>query len=253
MCSRRLKAWILVLPLLVVLAGAWGSAWSGRLEASSGSKSTREDQPQWAGRGGLALLANLSWLRAYVAWEREDAGAMAAWLQLTVQLDPRPLPFWINGARMLAYDVPEWRIRNEGGHDRVPAGVRERWRAEQAEVALRHLERACQVHRDHPEIWVEIANLKLNRQGDVAAAIAAYARAAQQPTAPPYVARVQAELLRRAGRREEAWAVLVREHPRLQLMNSPRERERAMPEVVLARIRELEAELGMEAERRYRP
>ena len=61
--------------------------------------------------GGLrSAVAGVCWLRANLAWERRDAAATTALLHLTVAADERPLHFWLNGARMLAYDLAEWRL-----------------------------------------------------------------------------------------------------------------------------------------------
>jgi hypothetical protein len=68
------------------------------------------------------------------------------------------------------------------------------------------------------------------------------------PGGPYYAARLHAEMLRRAGRKAEALAWLVQLHPQL-----PRNDEAAAADVVLERIRELEHELGVPADRAYRP
>jgi hypothetical protein len=62
------------------------------------------------------------------------------------------------------------------------------------------------------------------------------------------VARLHAEMLRRAGRKAEALAWLVQLHPQL-----PVNDEAAGADVVLGRIRDLERELAVPAERRFRP
>jgi len=56
-----------------------------------------------------AAVAGGFWLQANCAWERRDAAETAALLNLTVAADERPLYFWLNGARMPAYDLPAWR------------------------------------------------------------------------------------------------------------------------------------------------
>src|SRR4051812_38609326 len=60
--------------------------------------------------GFRALAADLVWLRAYVAWERHDAAATEALIKLTTTLDVRCLRFWISGARIMAYEIPNWRV-----------------------------------------------------------------------------------------------------------------------------------------------
>lgn len=198
--------------------------------------------------GFRALVADAAWIRTYVLWEKRDLPATETLIRLVVALDPRPVYFWINGARMLAYDFPVWRIEGSGGFDAVPSSEQERIGQEQAALALRHLEAAMAFHPANADLWIERANIQLNRLGDVAGAAESYRRAWEQPRAPFYAARMHAELLRRAGRKAEALAWLVELHPTL-----PRDDEGAREEVVLARIRELERELGVPTGRAYRP
>ncbi|HVU24260.1 MAG TPA: hypothetical protein VHE13_09060 [Opitutus sp.] len=186
--------------------------------------------------GGLrTVAADFAWLRTNVEWERRDAARTRLWLNVVVALDPRPLYFWVNGARMMAYDFPAWQ-RADGG---APAGTRE---------ALEFLRRAMAVHPDSAALWIERANVELNGTHDLAAAAASYRHASELPGAPYFCARLHAELLRRLGRKTEALAWLARLHPRL-----PPDDEAAEANVVLARIRELERELGVPAAHAYRP
>jgi len=196
--------------------------------------------------GFRTLAADLVWLRANVDWERRDAPATENLLRLATAIDPRALYFWINGARIMAYDMPAWRIAAAGGYDRVPAWQRAGIASEQAQRALGFLDQATAQHRASAALWIERANIELNCLHDVAAAAESYRRAAEQPGAPYYAARLHAELLRRLGRKAEALAWLVRLHPRL-----PRGDEAAAADVVLARIRTLERELAVPAAQAY--
>ncbi len=199
--------------------------------------------------GGLrALLADLLWLRVNLSWERRRVPDTLAYLHLVTAVDPRPLIFWLNGARMMAYDMPSWRIENLAGRDGPVTGLRERIEAEQTRLALAWLDEALKSHPASAAIFIERANLQLNCRRDPAAAAADYRRAAEQPDAPYYAARLHAELLRRVGRKAEALAWLVELHPRL-----PQGEEAAAAGLVLSRIRELEEELGVPSEQRYLP
>jgi tetratricopeptide (TPR) repeat protein len=185
--------------------------------------------------GFRALVADATWIKMYTAWEQRDLPATHTLLQLVTTLDPRPVYFWLNGARIMAYDFTAWRVRAAGGR-------------EQGALALAHLDRAMQVHPASADLWIERANIQLNRLQDVAGAAESYRRAWEQPNAPYYAARLHAELLRRLGRKEEALAWLVQLHPRL-----PAGDEAAARDVVLARIRELEQQLKVPVMRAYRP
>lgn len=198
--------------------------------------------------GFRALVADGIWIRMYALWERRDIAGTDALLRLTTAVDPRPVYFWLNGARILAHDIPVWRIEAAGGFDAVPESAQARIHHEQARLGLAHLGAAMKHHPRSAEIWIERANIEWIRLNDVAAAAESYRRAWEQPRAPYYAARLHAELLRRSGRRPEALAWLVQLHPSL-----PRDHEAAAADVVLGRIRELERQLGVPAEKAYRP
>ena len=196
--------------------------------------------------GFRSLAADFLWLRANVFWEERNSAATLGSLRLVTTVDPRPLVFWLNGARIMAYDIPVWRISALGGREVVPAAVRHHIEAEQARLALAWLDDGLKFHPMSPAIFIEQANICLNCQDDRAAAAANYRRASEQPDAPYYAARLYAELLRRMGRKGEALAWLKQLHPRL-----PPDDDAAAAALVLARIRELEAELAVPVERRY--
>lgn len=197
--------------------------------------------------GFRALVADAVWIRMYTLWERRDLPGTETMIQLVTAIDPRPVYFWINGARIIGYDLPVWRVEAAGGWDRVPVEEQERLGREQGIRALQFLDAAMAFHPASADLWVERANMQLNRLRDTLGAVESYRRAWEQPRAPYYTARMHAELLRRAGRKEEAWRWLVKLHPTL-----PAGDESAAADVVLERIRELERELGVTSERAYR-
>lgn len=198
--------------------------------------------------GFRALVADGTWIRLYALWEKRDLPGTETLARLVTAIDPRPVYFWLNGARIIAYDFPAWRIEAAGGYDAVPADVQRRIGNEQARAALRVLESAVTFHPRSFELWTERANIELNRLGDLNAAAESYRRAWALPRAPYYVARLYAEVLRRAGRKVEALAWLVALYPTL-----PAGDDGAAAEVVRGRIRDLERELQVPAERAYRP
>lgn len=198
--------------------------------------------------GFRALAADMLWLKANASWEDNDLPATQTMIRAVTSIDPRPLYFWINGARMIAYDMPNWRIDSAGGYDAVPQSVRQRIDEEQARVALGLLGDALEAHPGNPLLNVEIANIHLRRLGSVSTAAEFYRIAAEAPGAPFYPARIYAELLRRLDRGREAHAWLVRLHPTL-----PADVPEAMSGIVFARIRELEEELSIPEHHRYTP
>jgi len=198
--------------------------------------------------GFRALVADAAWIQMYAQWEKRDLPGTETLLRSVSAIDPRPVYFWLNGARILAYDFPAWRIAEAGGYDAVPPGVQRRINQEQAQAALRQIAAAMAFHAQSPELWVERANLELNRLGELEAAAASYRRASELPGAPHYVARLYGEVLRRAGRKAEALAWLTQLHPTL-----PAGDPGAAADLVLSRIRELERELAVPSASAYRP
>lgn len=197
--------------------------------------------------GFRAVAADLVWLKAYVAWENRDAAAAEALLGLATALDARVLTFWINGARMMAYDIPVWRIDAAGGSNVVSPFAQRDVIERQSRRALAFLDTGAVHHPGAAALWIERANIELHRLNEPASAAESYRRAAELPDAPYYAARLHGELLRRLGRPAEALAWLTQLHPRL-----PANVPAAAAGVVLARIRSLEHELSVEAENCYR-
>lgn len=198
--------------------------------------------------GGLrGLAADGLWLRTYAAWARRDLPATGRLIHLVTLVDERPLDFWINGARMLAYDTPHWRLV-AGGDGQVGAVVRRRIIRERAAVALKYLDEGRRFHPGSAALCIEAANIHLNLTGDLEAATRWYREAAGKANAPRYAARIYAELLCRQGRYREAHAWLCALCPSL-----PAGDPDAMRGVILRRIAALEDLLAIPAERRYKP
>lgn len=196
--------------------------------------------------GFRALVANALWLRGAYAWEKNDLPQTQTMIKLTTTVDPRPLYFWQNGSRIIAYDIPSWRIEARGGYDVVPEAVQRQFDGEQAKVGLALLRKGLEFHPDDPLLYVEIANIYQRRLKDVATGAEYYKKAADQPNAPYYAARIYAELLRNLDRKQEAYDYLRQLMPTL-----PDDDAFAMKWVVYDRIRELEEELSIPQEKRY--
>ena len=231
------ERWHRVLPLILLLAVGWVMR---PLESRLVAPVTAPGASVAGSGGTLAVLGGLRsvaagafWLRANLAWERRDPVATRALLELTVAADGRPLYFWLNGARMMAYDFPAWRLDAA-----APVAVRARVGREQAEMALVWLEKARLQHGAEAAIYSEMANLRLRALGDREGAARLFRLAAEKPGAPWHAARIHAELLRELGRPAEALAWLRKILPSLPT-NDPAARR----EVVVQRIAELEREV----------
>jgi hypothetical protein len=188
----------------------------------------------------------LLWLKAYWAWTACDLPATETMIRVVTTVDERPLCFWLNGARIMAYDMTQWRLRAVSQKGAVPAALLGRIIDEQTGAALRLLEDARGRHPESAAVCVEIANIHLNCRRDPAAAACWYRRAAALPDAPYYAARIYAELLKRLGRQREAYVWLRQLHPTL-----PPGEEAAGALIVLERIRGLEKVLVVPDSERY--
>jgi len=191
--------------------------------------------------GARALLADMLWLRAYTAWAAHDAERTSVLIRAVTAVDGRPLHFWLNGARIIAYDLTSWRLTETRGD--VPLEVRRRVAAGQAAAAIDYLQECRRRHPGSAAVCVEIGNIELYGRGDLEAAAAWYRRAAETPGAPACAARIHAELLRRLGRNREALLWLRKVHASLPA-GDPQE------PLLQARIRELER--GRASRRRVR-
>lgn len=235
---------LLLVSGLIVVSGWWetrlrpaGGATVAAARTSAGSGESKQS----AAASGLAiamlggfreLTADLLWVQAYRDWTRHDADALARRLAWVGRIDPESLAFWLNGARMLAYDVTAWR----GGRD--PAGASTEVQTEQAQLALAHLHRGQAWHGDRAAIWVEEAMVRLRLCHDPEGALRAFEQADRCPDAPYFVGRLRGEMLLRLGRPEQALAWL-----RALWTQLPAGDPAAMREVVAQRIHALETAL----------
>lgn len=230
----KLQAWL----LLAMGCGLVG--WVARqLEPGGSSPRQSPDREQVAaltGRGlAPALFGGLGpavaagcWLRTNLAWEARDEAATIAWIEVTVAADPDMSAYWLNGARMLAYDLPTWPALRDPRHRQ---GCIER--------SLRLLEEGLRVRGPDATLLIEMANIHRWARGDLEAAAVHYRRAARVRGAPYYAGRIYGELLVALGRPAEAldW---LRQLRRVLPADDPA----ARVQVVEARIRALEAGQG---------
>lgn len=145
---------------------------------------------QLAGSYG-PLAADWLWLEANLAWERRDAGETRWLLHRAVSTDPQTVYFWLNSARILAYDLPAWRC---GAEPAAPVALQQRWRRAGADEAIAFLERGLEWHAHSAVLYLELANISLYAGDDRRRAAAYFRRAASCPDAPPYAARLAAAM-----------------------------------------------------------
>lgn len=196
--------------------------------------------------GFRTIISDFLFIRANTHWEDRDRPNTEAMLNLVTAIDPRPMFFWLNGARMMAYDMPSWEVRELGGYDAVPKSVEEKIKAEYAQLGLDYISKAEAFHPDDFRVPLEKAQIYLNRLNDTETAATYYKEVAEMDGAPYYANRIYAEMLKRSGRPDEAYKHLVELYPTL-----PTDDFRASQDVVLERIRELEDDLNIPSFNRF--
>jgi tetratricopeptide (TPR) repeat protein len=197
--------------------------------------------------GGLrSLVADFAWLQLNQKWEARDLVSLRVFVRLVTSLDPKPEFFWINSARMLAYDVPHWRIAKAGGISVLESAAQKQIVVEQVNEAVALLERALVYHPRSANLKLEIGQVYLNRLKDFERAAPWFEAAIVEPNAPYYAARIYADILRALGQHQEAYLFLQQVHREL------RDDPQAQAGVVLERIRELENFLEMPEVMRFR-
>jgi len=197
--------------------------------------------------GFRTIIADLLFIEIYTEWEDRNRARVETLLGLVTAIDPRPMFFWRNGAGMIAYDIPIWRMREIGRLPEIPEAVQQAIRHEQAQRGIAFLDEGLQYHPGNPRLLVLKAQIYLNRLEDTETAAQIY-KQAWEAGGPYFTARIHAELLRRLDRKREAYAFLKELVPRL-----PADSPAARREVVIERIRDLEDALGIPPAERFEP
>ena len=225
---------ILLWALAIILRGP---NWGVRADEASHRPEKFKNTVTGAFLGGLRpTVANLTWVQVYGHWERHDPAALEQAVGWVLRLAPENRLFWVQSARMFAYDVPRWEARAALGPGFHPPEAVQPFRLAGARRALLYLDEAVAFFPEDPVLEVERALLHLNVTGDLAAAAAAFRAAWEAPGGPYFAARLHGELLRRLGRAGEALAWYEALLPQL-----PEDAPAAQRETVRLRIAELRA------------
>jgi len=199
--------------------------------------------------GGLrSVLADFMWIQAHIHWMERDAPKAESAVRLVVLLRPQSLYYWINGARMIALDMPDWILREYGPRHLVPEVIDRRVREAQARMGIEFLEDGFRHHPNHPRLLIEQAKFHRIGRRDTEAAAELFAEAARQRGAPYYAGRIHAYLLEEMGRLAEAREFLIWYHGQL-----PPEDPRAQIDNVEEWIANLEDALSLEPDQRFVP
>lgn len=193
-----------------------------------------------AALGGYSdVAANLVWIRMNRYWERRQREEVIARLRIATALSPDSAFFWVNGARLIANDMPVWEIGDDrmGELQTTPEG--RAIQARYARLALEFLDDAPPGVARSLDLLVERAVIHWRKLHDLPAAIEILGELVARPDTPHYLRRIYAELLVRDGRAAEALAFLERHYATLR-DDDPE----ALKHVVAERIRALRRALG---------
>jgi hypothetical protein len=156
--------------------------------------------------GFRALVGAFLWIEAYDAWTRTDWGRMNFLMNSTVSLQPRSVTYWTIAAWHMA-----WNAGVSAREDKsIPReSLRIRAEREYWDLGESYYFRGLKANPDSWELYQQYAFFLEQKRRDHCAAAEYYAKAAEFPEAPAYVARMAAiQLAQCPGREREAYEKL---------------------------------------------
>jgi len=189
--------------------------------------------------GFRAMLADVLFIEAHVAWERTEWGRVLFLFRQITTLQPHVPLFWDMAAWHMA-----WNASAAVMNDQLQPRLTLRVKAQREYFALGQdfLERGIKNNPDKPQLYEALARLYRDKFSDHALAAEFFAKAAVLPGAPGYDKRFSAyELSYCEGREREAYE-------RLRALYDKGERER-LP-TLIKRLKFLEEKLSVSPEQR---
>jgi tetratricopeptide (TPR) repeat protein len=188
--------------------------------------------------GYRSIAANLIWLSKNQDWEQRDVAGTLGKIALATSIDPRPEMFWLNGARILANDMPTWIVGLANAEQLETTDAGQAIARQYAERALAFLEESRVYQRGNPKIHIEAGMIYWKKLGDVESAAHRFKSAIDTGEAPYFAYRIYGDLLVELGRKREALEMLENHYETL-----PDGLLEAMKPVVGDRIRLLRMDL----------
>ena len=156
--------------------------------------------------GFRALVADVLFIQAHVAWERTEWGRLLLLFRQVTTLQPRALLFWDMAAWHMA-----WNASVAALNDRSQPRLALRVKAQREYFALGKdfLESGIKNNPDRPQLYETLARLYKEKYKDHGKAAEFFGKAAALPGAPSYDKRFAAyELSYCEGREREAYEAL---------------------------------------------
>lgn len=205
------RPWVAGMALLASAGAASDRSWSA-VRPCFPELGARQLEPS-AGQGVLlgvlgglrTVVADVSWLRSYVLWERKEEAGCEALMRLACALDPHARYFWEQTGFALGLDMANWEIRRRGGYARLSKEVQDHVFAAYARKGIAVLEEGARTSRSRAPILVVAGQLAEMKVKDLRLAASYYRAAAESDDAPWYAARFAARTAWEAGDRAQAY------------------------------------------------
>jgi len=156
--------------------------------------------------GGMrTVIADGTWVRSYVLWERKDRPGCETLMRTACALDPRSRYFWENTGYVMGYDMAHWEVRRRGGYAKVPADVQEHLYRSYARRALEVLDQGVVNTGGNAALLIAAGQLAEMKLKDQLLSARYYRSATESRNAPWYAPYFCARNLWEAGQREESY------------------------------------------------
>jgi tetratricopeptide (TPR) repeat protein len=158
--------------------------------------------------GFRAVIADVLFIQAHVAWERTDWARVLLLFRQVTTLQPHAPLFWDLAAWHMAWNASAAAL-NDPTQPRL--ALRIKAQREYFDLGRDFLERGIRNNPENPKLYEALGRLYREKYKDHARASEFFAKAAEKPGAPAYVHRFAAyELSYAEGREREAYAWLLR-------------------------------------------
>lgn len=188
--------------------------------------------------GYRSIAANVIWLELNGSWERQEIDETVTKIELATSTDPRVSYFWVNGARIIANDIPVWAATSQGitreSHPDTMAAINRKFGSK----ALDLIDRALLSHPQNLDLMVDRAVIYWKKMEDLDKAAELFLEIANLSDGPYFAGRLYAELSVNLGRSAEALEYLKSIY-----LGLPDDDPQAMKPFVADRIRTLEIAL----------
>jgi hypothetical protein len=157
--------------------------------------------------GFRALVGDLVFIQAHVAWERTEWGRVLLLFREATTLQPHSVLFWDTAAWHMAWNANVAALNDRFQPNEI---LRQRTAQGYVELGKDFLERGIRNNPRQARLYESLARLYRDKLGDHAAAARLYAKAAALPGAPEYDKRFAAyELSYVRGDKRKAYAALL--------------------------------------------